>query len=466
MTDHDLLVIGGGAAGLAAAREGARGGARVLLVSASDLGGDCTFTGCVPSKTLIGAAKEGLPFRDAVARVQSAITTVAAAESADVLRAEGIDVEFGQAGFTGPGRISVDGRPRPARRTVLATGSRPAIPPVPGLEEVAYLTNETVFSPGAFGATASDSGAAPRSLIVLGGGAIGCELAQALARFGTRVVVIETADRLLPGEDPRAAAVIADVFTREGIAIHTGVPVTRVNPHDTGVTVHLSDATAVEAEHLLVATGRRPHAGGLALDRAGIALDRAGAIVTDDRLRAAPGVFAAGDVTGRAMLTHAADDMGRHAAANALRRRPKRYHPSVTPRVVFTTPEVAHVGAALADAGHATRVAYLPLDEVDRAITDSNTDGFVLLLAGPRRVLRNAGGGRVVGATIVAPRAGEMLHEVSLAMATRMFTGRLAATMHAYPTWSSAVQLTAAQFFIPINGRRARPAGEFTADGP
>ncbi len=456
MKDVDLVVIGGGAAGLGAAREARRRGARVRLITASEPGGDCTFTGCVPSKTLIAAARAGLTFPAATARIHAAIDRVAAAESADVLRAEGIEVIRGHARLHGNARgsvhLDVDGMLLQASRVVLATGSRPALPPIPGLGDVPYLTNESVF----------ELRSAPHSLLVIGGGAIGCELAQAFARFGTRVTLVETGPRLLPAEDARAAAILTDVFTEAGITVRAATGVQNLVPGAAGASAVLSDGTRVEAERVLVATGRRAETADLGLDAAGIRVDVRGVPVTDPTLRAAAGIFAAGDVTARAMLTHAADDMGRHAAANALRRRPRPWRPPVIPRVVFTSPEIAQVGLGRDDAPTGARIAHLPLDEVDRAITDDATAGFIELIAGPRPVLRNLGGGRLLGATIVAPRAGEMLAEAALAIATGMFTGRLAATMHAYPTWSSAVQVAAAQFFVEIGGRRAHD----TTGGP
>ena len=449
MGDYDLVVIGGGAAGLGAARAGVRAGARVLLISDGEPGGDCTFIGCVPSKTLIEAAARRLAFPVAAQRVRDAVTTIAATENAAALRAEGIDVTLGRARFTGPGRIEVDGRPVRAARFVVATGAAPLIPPIPGLDGLTYLTNETVF----------DLTELPPSLAVLGGGAIGCELAQAFARLGSHVTVVEGADRLLPGEEPETARVIAEVFAREGIDVRLGARVEEATAGD-GVRLWLGDSTAISAARLLVAVGRRPVTTDVDLAAAGIAADDRGHIRTDDRLATtAPGVYAAGDVTGRMPFTHAAFEMGRIAAGNALSRRNRRYRPTATPWVTFTDPEVARVGLTETQAvEHHGRVAYLPMSEMDRAIAAGATDGFIKLLAGPRPLLGNIGGGRILGATIVAARAGEMIHEPTLAMATGMLTGRLAATTHAYPTWSYAVQLTAAQFFMPTAGRRARPA--------
>lgn len=451
--DYDLIVIGGGAAGLGTARAAARVGARTLLISDGQPGGDCTFTGCVPSKTLIEAARQRVGFPTAVRRIRDVVARVAAAENAPALRRERIDVTLGAARFTGPTRIQVDGRTLTARRFVIATGSAPLIPPVPGLDTVPYLTNETVF----------DLPALPASLAVLGGGAVGCELAQAFARLGSQVTIIEGGIRLLPREDPDASQVIATVFARDGIAVHTGTPVNRASAGSHEIRLDLADGNAVTTDQLLVAVGRRPVTDGLNLEHIGVRLDERGHAVTDDHLATTvPGIYAAGDVTGRLLFTHAAFHMGRIAAGNALARRPwqrRRYRPDTTPWVTFTDPEVAQVGMTEAEAARrGARIAYLPMNEIDRALTAQHADGFIKLIAGPRPVLRNAGGGRILGATIVAARAGEMIHEPTLAMATHMFTGRLTATTHAYPTWSYGVQMAAAQFFMAIGGRTARPA--------
>ncbi|GGK95736.1 dihydrolipoyl dehydrogenase family protein [Mangrovihabitans endophyticus] len=456
MTGPDLIVVGGGAAGLGAARAAVGAGARVLMVTAGPPGGDCTFTGCVPSKTLIEAAVRGLPFAAATARVRDTVARIAATEDEAVLRDEGIEVIRGSARFTGPGRISVDGHALTARRFVLATGAAPHLPSVPGLSETPYLTHETVF----------DLAELPTSLVVLGGGPIGCELAQAFARFGSRVTVVEAADRLLPGEEPAASQVLADVFAREGIRVETGAGAASAGTDGDGIWLKLADGARVTGDRLLVATGRRAITDGLDLPAAGVAVHEHGTVKTDAHLAtSADGVFAAGDVTGLLPFTHAAFAQGRLAAGNALSRRRSRYDPTATPWVVFTQPEVARVGRTEAQAAAlGARVAYLPMAEMDRAITAGATDGFVKLIAGPRRGLRHLGGGRLLGATIVAERAGEMIHEPALAMATGMFTGRLAQATHAYPTWSYGVQVAAAQFFGTYGGRRARPAGS-SGDG-
>ncbi|HUZ25510.1 MAG TPA: FAD-dependent oxidoreductase [Streptosporangiaceae bacterium] len=453
--DYDLIVIGGGAAGLGAARAGAAAGARTLLVSEGEIGGECTFTGCVPSKTLIEAAARGAAFPAAMAAVRDAVAAIAATETAEILSREGIEVLRGRAVFTAPRDISAGGRAVRGGRFVIATGSRPAVPPVPGLAETAYLTNETVFGLDQL----------PGRLAVLGGGAVGCELAQAFTRLGSEVTIIEAAPRLLDAADPAASAVIDRVFRAEGITVRTGDSAAGVKENGGGVSVRLASGEAMEADQLLVAAGRQPAAGHLGLEAAGVRLDERGYVVTDRHLATtARGIFAAGDVTGRMPFTHAAHAMGRLAARNALRRRwspPGVFATPAIPWVVFTDPEVAQVGLteAPAAAAHAdARVAYLPVSEADRAVTAGRTEGFVKIIAGRRRVLGNVGGGRVLGATIVAARAGEMIHEPALVMRAGMFTGRLAQTVHAYPTWSLAIQQAAAQFFGQFGGRTARPA--------
>ncbi len=454
---YDLAVIGGGPGGLAAARVGARHGLRTVLISDGTLGGDCTFTGCVPSKTLIEAAAEGLPFAEASARMRAVVSQIAATEDAGVLRREGVEVVEGRVRFSGARALSVDGQPIRAKVVVIATGSRPAVPPIPGLHAVGFLTNETVF----------DLDELPGSIAVLGGGAIGCELAQAFRRFGSEVQVVEGEERLLPREEPEASAVLAGVFAAEGIGVHLGASVERVEQADPGGGIRLerSDGSSVCAEVLVVAVGRQPATGGLGAEAGGIELYERGFVRTDGFLAtSAAGVYAVGDVTGRLLFTHAADEMGRLAVRNATSRLGRfgrrAFDTSSIPWVTFCDPEIARVGLTEAQAAEAGgRVAFVPMSEVDRAIAAGRSEGFVKLIAGPRSLLRETGGGRLLGATIVAPRAGEMIHEVALAMRTGMFTGRLAQTVHAYPTWSMGLRQAAAQFFMETNGRRARPAG-------
>lgn len=450
---YDLVVVGGGAAGMGAARAGQRHGVRTLLVQDGPVGGECTFNGCVPSKTLLASAAGKQDFTTAMQRVRETIAHIARTENDEVFRAEGIDVVHGRARFVAANELMVNGRTLRSPRVVIATGSEPAIPSVTGLRSIDYLSNETAFA----------LTRQPESLAVLGGGPVGCELAQAFQRLGTRVTLIEEAARLLPREEPEASAVIREALEDDGVDVRVGERACTVEiAHGGGgVRLRLAKGDALEAAQLLVAVGRAPVTADLDLGAAGVATDERGFVRTDSHMATtARGIWAAGDVTGRLQFTHAADYMGRLAVGNALSRfRHQRFDGAAIPWVTFTDPEVGRVGMTEAGASaHRGRVAYLPLAEVDRAVTAGATRGFIKLIAGPRRVLGSVGGGQVLGATIVAERGGELSDEVALAMRTRMFAGRLAQTVHAYPTWSWALQKAAAQLFFEIEGRQARPA--------
>ncbi|WP_298343520.1 FAD-dependent oxidoreductase [Ferrimicrobium sp.] len=450
----DLAVIGGGAGGLAAARAGVARGLKTVLVSDAPLGGDCTFTGCVPSKTLIEAASRGDTFRQAAFRIQETIAQIAGGEDAIVLHKEGVEVVEGFARFCGSHEIVVGSQRLRAQKIVIATGSQPSIPLVPGLRSVPFLTNETVFALNAL----------PPSIAILGGGAIGCEMAQAFRRFGVDVHLIEAESRLLAREEPEVSAVLGRCFSDAGIHLHLGQHLESIQQTmpDGPIELRMSAGKEVlRAMALLVATGRHPRTDGLELEAAGVAVDARGFVKTDSSLATTnKDVYAVGDINGRLLLTHAADEMGRvaiHNITNPLGRLGRRsFKTSSIPSVVFSDPEVARVGLTETEAVVVGgRVAYLPMSEVDRAITANRTEGFIKLIAGPRTFLRNAGGGRLLGATIVAPRAGEMIHEVALALRLGAFTGRLAQTVHAYPSWSAGTRQAAAQFFMEINGRTA-----------
>ncbi|NNE72274.1 MAG: FAD-dependent oxidoreductase [Acidimicrobiales bacterium] len=452
MRNYDLVAIGGGAGGLSAVRTAQWAGKKAALITDGPPGGDCTFTGCVPSKALISAAGQGLTFSDAMARVQHSIADIAEAESIDALRKTGIDVFEGRGTLDGPNQVRVGSEIVPAKKIVLATGGAPFVPPIPGLEAVPFLTNETVF----------DLRIAPTSLAILGGGAIGCELAQAMARLGVKVTLFEALDRLLAREEPEASKVVGAALTASGVDVRVGQRVERVSQAaDGSVVLTTADNEATSVARLLVAVGREPHTTGLALEAAGVDLDDRGYIAVDEHLRtSAAGIYAVGDVTGELPFTHAADEMGRLAAGHALGKGLRGpFRTSWIPWCTFTDPEVARIGVTEAEAvAMGGRVAELPMAEMNRAIVDGRTEGYLKLIAGPKRLTRRLGGGEIIGATIVAPRAGEMINELALAMRTKMFTARLAMTVHAYPTWSIAIQKAAAQFFYEIEGRSARKA--------
>jgi len=450
--DHDLIIIGGGAGGLSAARAARWVGADVLLVNDGPLGGDCTFTGCVPSKTLLAASRDGLEFGPAMQRVGSAISHIAATETADVLRSEGVDVIEGRAAMVNHDTIAIDSKRITSPRIIIATGGRAFIPPIPGLDSIEFLTNETIFS----------ITEKPKSLGIVGGGAIGCEMAQAFSGLGIEVSIFELAPHLLPREEPEAGAVIKSALEATGVRVHVGENIDKVSPTDDGSGIKVTTAVGESSfDQLLLAVGRAPNSAGMGLEELGVKLDQRGFVQTDDRLATdVRGVYAVGDVTGKLPFTHAADEMGRLATGNALKKGQKGpFRTSWIPWATFTDPEVAHIGMTEAEAAeHGGLVAELPITELDRAVTDGYHEGFIKLISGPRKVLRHVGGGQILGATIVAPRAGEMIHEVAVAMRTKMFTGRLAQTVHAYPTWSYGVQKTAGQFFGTVDGRTARPA--------
>ncbi len=458
--DVDVAILGGGAAGLSAARETVRRGATPVIVNAGPLGGDCTFTGCVPSKTVIESANRGLGFVEAFDRARQVIDRIASTETAATMAEEGvavIDDEGALAIRNGRPVIAVGGRTIQARGFVLALGSRPFVPEIPGLADVDHLTTDDLWQ----------LRTAPASMAVIGGGAIGCELSQALARLGVRVTVVELAPRLLVNEEPQASSIAADALKSAGVEVLTGVTVVAAQPGGDGAMLTLDDGRVLDAERTLVAVGRRAnsHRGGL--QDVGIELDRGYVVNGDDLATSLDGVYVAGDLSGRLQFTHAADHMGRLAATNILSRlarlRPARFRSGQIPMVTFTRPEIARIGLSETEAARSVdgaMVAELPLTEHDRALTAFATDGYIKLIAGPRPGIGMAGGGRIVGATIVAERAGEMISEIALAVRVGAFTGRLAQTVHPYPTWSYGLAKAAAQFFTTIEGRTARPAAE------
>ncbi|MGH3570245.1 MAG: dihydrolipoyl dehydrogenase family protein [Pseudonocardiaceae bacterium] len=428
----DLLVIGGGTAGLVGARTAASLGASVLMVERDCTGGDCLWTGCVPSKALLAAAAAAadargagrlgvhvdgvrVAFDEVMAHVHAAIATIEPVDSPETLRAAGVHVVHGTARFTGPATAQVDGAAVRFRQALVATGSDPAVPPIPGLAEAAPLTSDTVWNLTEL----------PDRLVVLGGGTIGCELGQAFTRLGSRVTIVEAADRLLAGEDPDAARLVTGALTTDGTTVFTGAPVTAVEGTAGGWNVVLNSGRREPADVVLVALGRRPDSRDLDLAAARVDVDERGFVVVDTNLRTSnPRIWAAGDITGHPQFTHVAGVHGSTAAVNAILglRRPADL---IIPRVTYTAPEVAAVGAPADTPGVTVRT--LPHDEVDRAVVEARTAGFTRLVLDRRR--------RIIGATVVGPRAGETLAELTLAVRGGLKAQHLAASMHPYPTW-------------------------------
>ncbi|MGW0778066.1 dihydrolipoyl dehydrogenase family protein [Streptomyces sp. NPDC002835] len=433
---YDLVVIGGGSAGLTAARTAGRLGARVLLVERDRLGGDCLWTGCVPSKALLHVAAEVQAARGvgryglraphgpadlaaAMAHVRQAIGAIEPHDSVESLHAFGVEVAHGAAVFTGPRTLRVEAEREVAfRYAVIATGSAPSLVPVPGLAEAGPLTSDTVW-----GLTAL-----PGRLVVLGGGAIGCELGQAFARLGSEVTLVEAADRLLPREEPRASTLVEERLTAEGVTVRTGYRAAKVD----GGAVH-GPGDPLPYDALLAVTGRRANTGGLGLEAAGVELTEGGDVRVDDRLRTAnPRVYAAGDVTGRSAFTHLGGVQGGAAAADALLGARRRIDYAAVPWVTYTDPEVARVGLTSAEGARTLTVDH---DRVDRAVADGRVDGFTRLVLDGR--------GRIAGATVVAPRAGETIAHLATAVRLGWTPSQYARTVHPYPSYTDGPWHTA-----------------------
>lgn len=446
-SDCDLVAIGGGTGGLVTAAGAAYLGLRPTLVEKSALGGDCLWTGCVPSKALIAsarlawnidhAARLGLgsggarsEFRTVMERMRAARATVAHHDDPERFRSMGVSVHFGSARFLDASTLEVEGVGRiRSKRFVIATGAVAAIPPIPGLEDTDYWTYETVF----------DQDELPGSIVILGGGPIGLEFAQVFARLGSRVTVLEMAPTILIREDPDAAAFMHRLLEAEGIDIRVGAAATAVRTEAARTVVETSNGGPVTADRLFVATGRRPMTDGLNLEAAGIRTDR-GAVVVDSRLRTSSGsAWAVGDVTGALQFTHVAEQMAKVALRNAIIPGTTKIRYDSVPWVTYTDPEIAHVGLSEAEAEAEGGTTYrYELDDLDRAIVDASAVGFVKVSADRK--------GRVLGATIVAHGAGELILPLVMARQHGLTLGRIANTIFPYPTMVEGVKRAAGEY--------------------
>jgi pyruvate/2-oxoglutarate dehydrogenase complex dihydrolipoamide dehydrogenase (E3) component len=416
----------------------------VALVERDLLGGDCLNVGCVPSKALLRAARASAGVRDAGAygvevppgarvnfpavmeRMRRLRASISANDSVARFRGLGVDVFLGNGRFTGPDTVAVDGTTLRFRKAVIATGARASRPDIPGLAEAGYLTNETVFSLTEL----------PRRLAVIGAGPIGCELAQAFARFGSEVSLLGNHPQILPREDRPAAALVQQAMARDGVKLTLGCKVLGVEKQGTDKLLRL-DSGAVRADEILVGVGRTPNVDGLNLEAAGVASDARTGVHVNDRLRTTnPRVYAAGDICSRYQFTHAADALARIAIRNALFLGRARASDLTIPWCTYTDPEIAHVGLYEHEAesrGIAVQTFVQSLEHVDRAILDGDTDGFV-------KVHVRAGTDRIVGATVVARHAGELISEITLAMVGGLGLRTLARTIHPYPTQAEAIK--------------------------
>jgi pyruvate/2-oxoglutarate dehydrogenase complex dihydrolipoamide dehydrogenase (E3) component len=445
---YNLVVIGAGTAGLIAAAGAAGLGAKVALIERHLMGGDCLNVGCVPSKGVIRASRAlydarnssefgvsggtslGFDFGTAMERMRHLRAEISRHDSARRYRDElGVDVYIGQGRFTGPDTVEVGDKTLRFKKAAVCTGARAAAPGIPGLAEAGYLTNESIFSlteqPGRFA--------------VIGGGPIGCELAQAFARFGSRVTLIALGSRILDRDDDDAAAVLHGTFVREGIDLQLGVKILGVETNGSDKIIRFErDGSRIDVtvDAILVAVGRAPNLDGLGLEKGGIAYDMNGVIVSDTLQTSNPNVYAAGDICFPYKFTHTADALARILIANALFTGKQKTSALTIPWCTYTDPEIAHVGMYERDArakGIEVTTLTVPLSDIDRAVIDGETAGFA-------RVHLRRGTDKMLGATIVARHAGEMINEFSLAITNGLGISAIGRTIHPYPTQGEVIK--------------------------
>lgn len=454
---YDLVVIGAGTAGLVVAA-GAAGlgiGLKVALIERHLMGGDCLNVGCVPSKCLIRSSRVVADLRSAASygvrspelvevdfpavmeRMRRIRAGISHHDSVQRFQQLGIDVFLGSGHFVQEGVIQIDDRTLRYKKAVIATGARAVEPEIPGLSEVGYLTNETVFS----------LTEQPRRLAVIGGGPIGCELAQAFRRLGSEVVLFHRSDHILNREDADAAAILQQVFQDEGIQLVLNSSIHRVTQTETGAVIDYEAAGqkgSVTVDQILLGAGRAPNVEGLNLEAVGVQFDRRRGVQVNDYLQTTnPRVYAAGDICMDWKFTHAADAAARIVIKNALFA-PLGFGRSklsslVMPWTTYTDPEIAHVGLYEQEAqaqGIATQVIKIPFEQVDRAITDGETAGFI-------KVLHRQGRDEILGATIVGRHAGEMISEITLAIVSKQGLNQLSTVIHPYPTQAEAIKKAA-----------------------
>ncbi|HEU4451770.1 MAG TPA: mercuric reductase [Longimicrobium sp.] len=449
MERYDLAVIGGGTAGLVSSAVSAGIGARTALIEQHRLGGECLWTGCVPSKAIIRcaavlasarrAADYGIEVTDARAdfprvmdRVRAAIATIEPHDSPERFRGLGVDVIQGRARFLSPDEAEVDGRRVRAKKWIVATGSRTAVPDLPGLKDAGYLTHENVW----------ELDALPESMLVLGGGPIGVEMAQAFARLGSRVTVVSSGAHVLDREDPEIAAILHRQLVREGIALEMETKATAVRVEG-GMKIVSVRGPGGDTEHrvaeILVATGRHANVDGFGLREIGVEATEKG-IVVDDSLRTSVStIWAVGDVVGPHRFTHVADYQARIATPNALFPIRRKVDYRVVPWCTYTEPEVARVGLTEAEArerwGAAAGVFRYDHHSLDRAVCDGEPEGLTKMILDPK--------GRIAGAHVVGPRAGETIHEAVLALRHRLKLSDLSGMIHVYPTYPESLKRAA-----------------------
>ena len=457
--DFDLIVLGGGAAGLTGAGIGSTLGGRVMMVESDRLGGDCTWTGCVPSKTILKGAKVAQMLRNAghyglvdrpldlsFERLMEYVRQVRQdvyheADDPRIYEGYGITVAFGAARFVDDHTISIehDGSTRSVtgRYFLVATGAKVFVPPIPGLDGVPYLTNETLF----------ELTERPNRLTVVGGGPIGSEMAQAFARLGSAVTLVDMADRVLPRDDAESSAVVAESLLADGISLELGAGVKQVERRDGATVVTMERdglVTELETDAVLIATGRRANFAALNLEAAGVVTEPSGVQVNNRCRTNRRHIYASGDATGRYQFTHMSEHMSKVAVTNMLTKFPMKIDAAHVPWVTFTDPEVAHVGrsaAELEESGRRFRTYRFPYSKIDRAVTDSESRGHIKVYARERD-------GRIYGADVVGTAAGELISEYAVAMRNGVTLRKLADTIHPYPTYSLGARRAADQWYV------------------
>ncbi|MFH1754026.1 MAG: FAD-dependent oxidoreductase [Candidatus Omnitrophota bacterium] len=455
--DHDLVVLGGGAAGLVAATGGAALGARTALIEKKRLGGDCTWYGCIPSKALLRSAQalyvskrlkefgidapgsNSYDPSNVMSHVREAAEEISTHHPPEVFEKRGIRVLFGEPKFIDRETIELNGEKIRSKRFIICTGSHPMVPPIEGLRDIEYLTNESIFNIDKL----------PKSLAVLGGGPIGVEMAQAFSRLGVDVYIIEMLDRLLFREDIETAGALQDRLKAEGVKIYTGRKAVKFEKKEHGAEIALEDKeserSTVRAEKVLVAIGRAPNIEGLELDKAGVKYKRQG-IEVDSRLKtSAKNIYACGDIAGPYQFSHMAEYQAIIAVGNALFPFKRKVDYNTVPWCTFTAPELARVGLTEEEARKEfkdVKVYRSNYSANDRAVTDLETDGFAKVICGKS--------GRILGAHIVGANAGEIIHEYVLAKSAGLKIGALSSAIHIYPTLAQVVKRSADQYYTEM----------------
>jgi len=453
--DQNIVVIGAGSAGLVASYIAAAVKARVALIEKDKMGGDCLNTGCVPSKALIRSAKYlshikrarefgiksaavDFDFADVMDRIQSVIKHIEPHDSVERYASLGVDVIRGQGKIVSPYHVQVNGKTISTRNIIIATGAAPLVPPIPGIEDIEFWTSDNVWSIREL----------PRRLVVLGGGPIGCELAQSFARFGSKVTQVEMLPRLLAREDPEVSTLLQNRFATEGVDVrveHRATAFKRTQDEYILVCEHKGEQVHIEFDHLLVALGRKPHTSGYGLAELDIPLTRSGTIEVDEYLRTRfPNIYVCGDACGPYQFTHVASHQAWYASVNALFGAIKSFKAdySVIPWATFTEPEIARVGLNELEARENNvpcEVTTYNLDMLDRAVADQSAEGMVKVLTVP-------GKDKILGATIVGEHAGDMLPEFVTAMKYGLGLNKILGTIHTYPTLSEANKYAAGEW--------------------